>query len=46
MNFLVEVAQGQRAYLQTASGEAVINYSLQGSKASMNALIECGDAIR
>jgi hypothetical protein len=46
VNFLVEVAQGQRAYLQTASGEPVIDYSLQGSKASMNALIECGNAIR
>lgn len=46
VNFLVEVAQGQRIYLQTASGEPVIDYSLQGSKASMNALIECGNALR
>lgn len=46
VNFLVEVAQGQRAYLQTASGEPVIDYSLSGSHASMDALIECGNAIR
>jgi hypothetical protein len=46
VNFLVEIAQGTRAYLQTSSGEPVIDYSLAGSKASMNALIECGNALR
>ena len=46
VNFLVEVAEGQRAYLMTATGEGVMDYSLAGSRASMDALIECGNAIR
>jgi hypothetical protein len=46
VNFLVEVAQGSRLYLRSASGEPVMDYSLAGSSASMDALIECGNAIR
>lgn len=45
VNFLLEVAQGERLYLSSASGEAVMNYSLSGSRASMDALIACGDAL-
>ncbi|NTT85654.1 hypothetical protein [Tabrizicola fusiformis] len=46
VNFLVEVAQGSRLYLRTAQGEGVKDYSLAGSQASMNALIECADALK
>lgn len=46
VNFLLEVAQGNRLYLRTAQSEPVMDYSLAGSRASMDALIECGDAIR
>lgn len=45
VNFLVEVAQGNRLYLMTENGEPVMDYSLSGSRASMDALIACGDAI-
>jgi len=43
--FLVEVAQGNRLNLRTEAGEDVMWYSLAGSKASMLALIECGEVI-
>lgn len=46
VNFLVEVAEGSRLYLNTASGEPVKDYSLSGSKASMDALISCGEALQ
>jgi hypothetical protein len=46
VNFLVEVAAGSRLYLRTAAGEPVMDYSLAGSSASMDALIACGDGIR
>lgn len=46
VNFLVEVAQGSRLYLRSAAGEPVMDYSLAGSSASMDALIACGDSIR
>jgi hypothetical protein len=45
VNFLVEVAQGSRLYLRTDSGEPVIDYSLAGSNASINALVQCSDAL-
>lgn len=45
VRFLVEVAQGNTLYLNTASGEGVKSYSLAGSKASMQAMLECGDSI-
>jgi hypothetical protein len=45
VNFLLEVAQGTRLYLSSDNGEQVMNYSLLGSKASMRALIDCGDKI-
>lgn len=45
VNFLVEVARGSRLYLRSAGGEPVKDYSLAGSSASMEALIQCGAAI-
>ena len=45
VRFLMEIAQGNRLYLRTAAGEAVMDYSLAGSRASMDALIACGDAM-
>lgn len=46
VGFLTEVAQGSRLFLRTAAGEPVMDYSLQGSSASMAALGECGDALK
>lgn len=46
VRLLTEIAQGNRLYLRTAAGEPVMDYSLQGSSASMGALGECGDALR
>ena len=45
VEFLLEVAGGERLYLRNDAGEDVMNYSLAGSKASMQALIECADTI-
>lgn len=45
IRFLVEVAQGNTIYLNTASGEGVKSYSLAGSSASMQAMLDCGDAL-
>lgn len=45
VDFVVEVAQGNTLYLRSAAGEDVRSYSLAGSSASINALIDCGNAI-
>lgn len=45
VRFLVEVAQGNRLYLYTADGQGVKDYSLQGSRASMDVMIDCGNRI-
>lgn len=45
VNFIVEVARGNRLYLRSADGSDVQNYSLSGSRASIDALLECGDVI-
>ena len=45
VRFLLEVAQGTRLNLRTEAGDDVQWYSLSGSKASMQALIECGEVI-
>jgi hypothetical protein len=45
VDFIVEVAQGNRLFLRSADGSDVQNYSLSGSRASINALVECGNAI-
>jgi hypothetical protein len=44
--FLVEVAAGRRIDLRDKDGADVQWYSLAGSRAAMDALIACGDAIR
>ena len=46
VRFLMEIAQGQRLYLRSADKSPVQDYSLAGSRASMDALIQCSDAIR
>lgn len=46
VRFLMEIAQGQRLYLRSADRSPVQDYSLSGSRASMDALIECSEAIR
>ena len=45
MNFITEVARGNRLFLRDADGADVQNYSLAGSSASIGALIECGEVI-
>ncbi|HMO07698.1 MAG TPA: hypothetical protein PKD10_08625 [Paracoccaceae bacterium] len=45
VRFLVEVAQGNRLHLNTATGEGVKSYSLAGSQASIRALVGCGEQI-
>ncbi len=45
VDFLLEIAGGNRLYLRSDTGEDVIDYSLAGSHASMSAMIDCGNAI-
>ena len=45
VNFITEVARGNRLYLRDADGTDVQDYSLAGSSASISALVDCGDAI-
>ncbi len=45
VNFLMEVANGNKLYLNDANGNGVVWYSLAGSSASMSAMIDCGNAI-
>jgi hypothetical protein len=45
IDFIVEVARGNRLFLRSADGSDVQNYSLAGSRASIDALVECGNAI-
>lgn len=45
VNFIVEVAQGSRLYLRSDDGSDVKDYSLSGSRASIDALVECGKVI-
>jgi hypothetical protein len=44
-DFIGEVARGNRLYLRSDDGADVQNYSLAGSRASIDALIECGNVI-
>ena len=46
VKFLVEVAEGRTAHLRDENGDGVRDYPLAGSKASMQALIECADGIK
>lgn len=45
VKFLLEIAKGNRLFLRTDKGGAVQDYSLAGSKASMQALIDCSNGI-
>jgi hypothetical protein len=45
VDFVVEVAKGSRLYLRSADGADVQSYSLSGSSASIDALVECGEVI-
>jgi hypothetical protein len=46
INFISEVARGNRLYLRDDDGGDVQNYSLAGSSASISALIDCGEVIQ
>ena len=46
VNFILEVARGTRLYLRADDGSDVQDYSLAGSRASIDALIECGKVIQ
>ncbi|MDP3263059.1 MAG: hypothetical protein U1E06_18895 [Tabrizicola sp.] len=45
VNFIVEVAQGNRLFLRADDGSDVQDYSLSGSRASIDALIDCGEVL-
>ena len=45
VNFVVEVARGSTLHLRSSDGTPVKDYSLSGSSASINALVDCGTAI-
>ena len=45
VDFIVEVARGNRLYLRSNDGSDVQDYSLAGSRASIDALVECGTVI-
>lgn len=45
VNFVMEIAQGSKLYLRAKGGKDVQNYSLAGSRASIDKLLECGNAI-
>jgi len=45
IELIVEVAKGNVVYLRSADGGSVQNYTLSGSRASIDALISCGDVI-
>lgn len=45
VRFVTEVAQGNTLILRTDSGDQVQTYSLAGSRASIDALIQCGDVL-
>lgn len=46
VNFITEIARGNRLYLRDYDGSDVQNYSLAGSSASIDALIDCGNVIQ
>lgn len=46
VDFIYEIARGNRLYLRSADGSDVQNYSLAGSSASIDALIDCGNVIQ
>ena len=46
VNLITEIARGNRLYLRSADGSDVQDYSLAGSSASIDALIDCGNVIQ
>jgi hypothetical protein len=45
VDFLIEVARGNTIYVRNAQGESVISYTLAGSRASMDVLAQCEEAL-
>ena len=45
VDFLTEVMRGNSMYLRNDDGEDVVSYSLSGSSASIQALIDCVDGL-
>ncbi len=45
VDFLIEVAQGRNIYVRNAQGESVISYTLSGSRASIDVLVQCEAAL-
>ncbi|WP_112312378.1 hypothetical protein [Pseudogemmobacter bohemicus] len=45
VDFVMEIAKGNKLFLRSKEGKDVQNYSLSGSKASIESLLECGNAI-
>ena len=45
VNFVMEIAKGSRLFLRSKDGKDVQSYSLSGSRASIDKLLECGNAI-
>jgi hypothetical protein len=45
VDLLIEIARGNRVYVRNAQGNPVINFTLAGSRASMQTLGECETAI-
>lgn len=45
VEFLMEVANGNKLHLRDNGGNEVVWYSLAGSSASMSSMIDCGNAI-
>ena len=44
-NFIVEVARGKTLHLRSANGDAVRDYTLAGSSASIKVLVDCMNSI-
>jgi hypothetical protein len=45
VDFLIEVARGNTVYVRNAQGQSVISYTLAGSRASMDVLAQCEEAL-
>jgi hypothetical protein len=45
VDFLIEVARGSNIYVRNAQGQSVISYTLAGSRASMDVLAQCEEAL-
>jgi hypothetical protein len=45
VNFIVEVAKGSTLHLRSEDGSSIRDYSLSGSSASIQYLVDCGNSI-